>query len=63
VHSLVLPDLHPVRGRRRSRDEHERSDDDVDVAVVVDVADVEGRVPRRTFLERVPLEDARPGLL
>ena len=41
VRPLVLPDLHPVGGRRRSGNEHERAHGDVDVAVVIEVADVE----------------------
>jgi hypothetical protein len=55
---LVLPHLHPIAGCR-FQPGGEISDGDVDVAIAIEVAHVEGRVTGRTHLERVPLEHTR----
>src|SRR5260370_30138324 len=57
---LIHPDVHP--GRRRLVD-GEIADDDVGSTVAVDVANVERGVSREAFLDRVPDEDSRFGLL
>jgi hypothetical protein len=53
---LVLPDLHPAGDRAIRR---EIAGDNVDVAVAVDVADVERRVPRIADFNRVLDEGCR----
>src|SRR5262249_45704080 len=57
---LIHPHIDP---RRRGSVHRKETDDDVEVAVAVDVADVERRVARESHFERVPDEYPRHRLL